>query len=268
MSAGPGDPGPANRRRRQALVSSRITHHASRPKVHASRSKASQSLLTSAATRYNIRAVTFDAGGTLIEPWPSVGHVYAEVAGQHGVRGLSAAVLNRRFAAIWQELEHFNYTRAEWAEVVDRTFAGLTRTPPSQTFFDELYERFGQPQAWRIFDDVVPSLEALRARGLKLGVISNWDDRLVPLLRRLKLFEYFNAVVVSCDTGVSKPESAIFERATKQLSLPARAILHIGDGAVADFQGARAAGFQALLLRRGSSRRGTRQFNSLRELWA
>ena len=42
-----------------------------------------------------IRAVTFDVGGTLIEPWPSVGHVYAEVAAQHGWAGLSIEALNR-----------------------------------------------------------------------------------------------------------------------------------------------------------------------------
>ncbi len=45
--------------------------------------------------RKRIRAVTFDVGGTLIEPWPSVGHVYAEVAARHGVAAIDVATLNQ-----------------------------------------------------------------------------------------------------------------------------------------------------------------------------
>jgi putative hydrolase of the HAD superfamily len=233
---------------------------------HASRTFPSQSRLTLAATVNSLRAVTFDAGGTLIEPWPSVGAVYAEVGVRHGVRGLSAALLDRRFTAVWRSLKQFNYTRAEWADVVDRTFEGLTEAPPSQTFFEEIYERFSEPEAWRIFDDVAPALESLAARGLKLGLISNWDDRLVPLLRRLNLFDYFNTVVVSCDVGASKPAPEIFRRAAEMLAVDRRAILHIGDSASADVQGARAADFQALLLKRGVAPGKAGQISSLREL--
>ena len=62
-----------------------------------------------------IRAVTFDVGGTLIEVWPSVGHVYAEVAAWHGVEGPSAGMINRRFAAAWKAARQFKYSRAHWA---------------------------------------------------------------------------------------------------------------------------------------------------------
>ena len=62
-----------------------------------------------------IRAVTFDVGGTLIQPWPSVGHVYAEVAALHGYRALDAEQLNRRFAAAWRQRTNFAYARADWA---------------------------------------------------------------------------------------------------------------------------------------------------------
>ena len=62
-----------------------------------------------------ILAVTFDVGGTLIEPWPSVGAIYAEVAAEHGLPGLSAGELTRRFGAAWRTRPDFGYTRAEWA---------------------------------------------------------------------------------------------------------------------------------------------------------
>src|SRR5262249_44700851 len=50
----------------------------------------------------SVRAITFDVGGTLIQPWPSVGHIYAEVAAHHGRRDISVEALNRQFAAAWK----------------------------------------------------------------------------------------------------------------------------------------------------------------------
>src|SRR5215813_451777 len=123
-----------------------------------------------------MHAVTFDVGGTLIEPYPSVGHVYAEVAAKHGMPGLSPAELNRRFALTWKNPQGFDYSREAWRRVVDATFAGLVPDAPSSDFFAALYDHFADPAAWRIFEDVLPTLESLAARGLKLGLVSNWDE--------------------------------------------------------------------------------------------
>ncbi len=224
----------------------------------------SHRLLPSAAQE--IRAVTFDVGGTLIEPWPSVGHIYAETAAEHGWKGLSAKALNRQFVKAWQALKNFNYTRAEWAELVDATFRGLIEAPPSRTLFSELYDRFSEPESWRVFDDVRPALDALTARGFKLGAISNWDRRLPPLLRRLGLHGYFEAVVVSCDVGSAKPSRIIFEWASAKLALPPEAILHVGDSPEMDVRGAQAAGMPALLLRRRAKAAKGDQIRSLRDL--
>lgn len=167
-------------------------------------------------TQSAIRAVTFDVGGTLIKVWPSVGHVYAEVAARHGVEGISVRQLDQRFA-----------------------------------------------DAWHVFEDVVPTLEALSARGLRLGVISNWDERLRPLLERLRLAKHFEVIVVSREAGCSKPSGAIFKRAARKLELPTEAILHVGDDRSMDVRGARAAGLSALLLKRGAREGKTGQITSL-----
>ncbi len=213
-----------------------------------------------------MQAVTFDVGGTLIEPWPSVGHVYAEVAAWHGLRNLSPGVLNRQFAAAWRTLKEFNHTRLEWAGLVQATFQGLAATPPGPALFSDLYVRFGEPGAWRVFDDVVPTLEALACRGIKLGVISNWDERLRPLLRRLKLHDYFEAIVVSHEIGFPKPSPVIFQHAAEKLALPPEAILHVGDSLEMDAQGARAASFGALELRRDADGLSPHQVKSLLDL--
>ena len=85
-----------------------------------------------------VEAITLDVGGTLIEPWPSVGHIYAEVAARHGVQA-EPEELTRRFVQAWQAHDAFQYTRADWAAVVDATFEDLGTQLPSQTFFGELY---------------------------------------------------------------------------------------------------------------------------------
>ena len=90
-----------------------------------------------------------------------------------------------RFAAAWRIAKRFRHSRSDWAQLVDATFRGLTTLPPSRTFFEALYARFARAGAWRVFDDVPPTLEALASRGLKLAVISNWDERLRPLLTLL-----------------------------------------------------------------------------------
>ena len=213
-----------------------------------------------------IQAVTFDVGGTLIEVWPSVGHIYAEVAARHDVTGLSASLLNRRFAAAWGAAGTFNHSRRGWAGLVDATFRGLTARPPSRTFFPELYARFASPASWRIFPDVFPALEGLAARGLKLGVISNWDERLRPLLRQLRLAGYFETIVVSREVRASKPARAIFQQAVDRLRLPPEAVLHVGDSLTMDVRGARAAGLSALLLQRGAPPVAAGQIKSLLEL--
>jgi len=199
-----------------------------------------------------IRAVTFDVGGTLIRPWPSVGHVYAEVAAQHGVT-VEAEALNRQFAAAWAVKNDFRHRVSDWSKLVEATFADLAPTPLSAKLFDALYSHFASATAWRVFDDVLPCLRELKRRKLKLGIISNWDARLGPLLRELQLDIYFDSIVISAEAGAQKPEARIFEMAAAQLKTSPSAMLHIGDSPSEDVAGAQAAGLQALLLARGKA---------------
>jgi dihydrofolate synthase/folylpolyglutamate synthase len=197
----------------------------------------------------SIRAVTFDVGGTLIEPWPSVGHVYAQAAQRAGV-DISPDILNQRFAAAWQARKNFRYSLSDWKELVDQTFEGLIPAPVVTEFFSELYHQFARAEAWRIYDDVVPCLEHLRNHGCKLGIISNWDERLRPLLEALDLTPYFDAIVISSEVGCHKPDPAIFRAAARELATSPAAILHLGDSTREDYEGAKAAGLQSILLTR------------------
>lgn len=198
----------------------------------------------------DIRAVSFDVGGTLIEPWPSVGHIYASVAAQFGIENVEPESLNRQFGSAWKARRDFDYSRGAWRELVNASFAGLSPEVPSRECFDAMYDAFARPEPWRIFDDVWPTLAAVRERGWKLAIVSNWDERLRPLLQELELHECFDVIVASHDAGVTKPSREIFQRAAVELNLPAENILHIGDSALEDCHGAQAAGLHALLLDR------------------
>src|SRR5688572_11821400 len=96
-----------------------------------------------------IRAVTFDVGGTLVDPWPSVGHVYAQVAANHGLRNLDPKKLDDQFALAWRSKSSFDYSRSAWAEMVAKTFSHWVEPGEHVPFFDELYERFAEPSSWR-----------------------------------------------------------------------------------------------------------------------
>ncbi len=202
-----------------------------------------------------VRAVTFDVGGTLIEPWPSVGHLYAE--GAQAVLGerLEPGLLNERFAAAWRAAHRvpgtFNYTTADWAAIVRSTFEGLTPKAAAPELFQALWERFTEPDAWHVFPDVRPCLESLAAAGIRLAALSNWDERLGPLLQRLDLARHFEVIVVSAEAGAHKPSPEIFAHAAHRLRLAPADLLHVGDSAREDAEAARACGWSSLLLRRG-----------------
>jgi putative hydrolase of the HAD superfamily len=206
------------------------------------------------ASFQGIQAITFDVGGTLIHPWPSVGHVYSEVAARHGYRDLPVDTLNQQFATAWAAKGAFNHSRAEWLALVKQTFAGILADVAVEKFFEDLYTHFARREAWQVFEDVRPTLENLRRSGVLLGVISNWDERLRPLLRDLQLSQYFPVTVISNEVGSVKPARAIFQRAVDLLGVPAASILHVGDSFSEDVTGAEGAGLKAALLdRRGKT---------------
>ncbi|MBL67286.1 MAG: HAD family hydrolase [Verrucomicrobiales bacterium] len=216
----------------------------------------------------NIKAITLDVGGTLIEPWPSVGHVYAEVAAQHGVN-VDPAVLNQQFVAAWHAGREFDYSREAWAGLVDEVFAGLSSELPSQTFFAELYERFAEADTWRMFEDVRPALACLKERGMRMAVLSNWDERLRSLLDRLELTRLFEEIFVSAEMELTKPDGRLFDAVAERMGVEGSAILHVGDSRREDLKGALSAGWQGRLLCRDGNQHPIREgqiVTSLREL--
>jgi len=208
-----------------------------------------------------IRAVSLDATGTLFAP-RDLAADYQRILGRHGVT-VERAGLRELLPEVWREFScavdptrdrfasHPDGSRGFWRDVVGRvgTLAGW---PPISPFaVAELYEHFARAEAWSVYADVVPALDRLVSAGLRLAVVSNWDERLPRLLAALGLGERFAALAVSAEVGVEKPDRRIFAAAAERLGLAPEEILHVGDRWLEDVEGAAAAGCSALWLRRG-----------------
>jgi putative hydrolase of the HAD superfamily len=209
--------------------------------------------------------VLLDVGDTLIGPRESFGAVYERVLLELGVR-IRAEALERGLRASWADINrsltpgvdrYGLYAGGEdeyWLRFVEGT---LTRTPgaPKDPAFARralapLREAFRDPSAWRVFDDVVPALDALAGMGVRLAVVSNWDSRLPVLLEALGLSSRFDAIVVSHLEGVEKPDPELFLRAVSRLCGSPEDALHVGDVPELDEAGAAAAGIASVLVDR------------------
>jgi len=192
--------------------------------------------------------------------------VYAAVAAEAGWLDFDPIELNRRFARAWRAKTDFDYSRAAWADLVVRTFGGSAVDYGLESrLFNRLYDRFTEAQSWHVYEDVRPTLEALAARGLKCAVISNWDDRLRPLLKNLGLNSMFQLVIISGEHGHHKPAPELFARAVSMLELRPAELLHVGDSRREDVEGAAQAGLRAVLLQRDGEP-GVGEIGSLLEL--
>jgi len=207
-----------------------------------------------------LHAVFFDAGNTLLYPWPSVAEVCRQVLGDSGhERDLST------IEALMPQVDQYYEDRyraddAFWANEDETVsvWVGMYSLLCRELGIDSdavhiglrVYDEFGRPDRWKVHEDVVPALERLRARGLALGVISNWDRRLTTILEGLGIREYFDTVVSSADVGLRKPDPRIFELACVRVGVSATSAAHVGDHPYADVCGARSVGMHAVLVSR------------------
>jgi putative hydrolase of the HAD superfamily len=205
--------------------------------------------------------VFFDVGGTLLDVSPSIGHVYSRACAERGAHVEPAAV-QRAFDSAWVSMSrevprganryrHFAGGETEWWErISSHAFDQCEVAAERRPTVDDLRAHFARPEAWRIFPETREVLGELRGRGLRLGIISNWDSRLPKLLASLELDGHFEVVVFSASAGYEKPHPAIFETALAAAGVEASRALHIGDRLDEDYAGAKAAGLRALLLSR------------------
>jgi putative hydrolase of the HAD superfamily len=201
-----------------------------------------------------VRAVFFDAVGTLIHPRPSAAEVYFAAAARFGSR-LSLPAIAARFAAAFRHQEEHDLAAglrtdearevARWRAIVGEV---LDDVSDPQGCFRELYEHFARPDAWRVEPAAAAVLTELAGRGFTLGVASNFDHRLRLVLAGLPELRPIRHVVISSEVGWRKPAAAFFRAVSEQAGVAAEQVLFVGDDFANDYEGARAAGLGAALL--------------------
>jgi REG-2-like HAD superfamily hydrolase len=194
-----------------------------------------------------IRAVCFDATGTLIEIAESVGTVYSRAAQAVGVK-LPAWRLDDAFARVLRHAPPLasvgaaGASRAEregaefswWCERVRQTFQATDSTvefADPKAFARSLFDSYRRAEAWRERPGARALLAALRAEGIGLGLASNFDHRLPEILKNIGLIEFFSAIEIPSLHGRAKPSASVFEALARALGARLDELAFVGDDA-------------------------------------
>ena len=198
-------------------------------------------------------AVLFDLGDTLIRLTGSGVQLLQEAAATLSVT-LDPAAAGR----VWQRVLDRSSTAEElakgrdlsterhrevWTELY--TAAGCEQLAAGLS--DQVYRRTVAAESWEAFPDTVPTLEAIRSRGVRVAAVSDTGFDLRPALDRLGLTPYLDAVLMSYEQGVCKPAASVFLTACERLGVRPERALMVGDNPLTD-SGAVTAGLYAFLL--------------------
>ncbi|MCE9529643.1 MAG: HAD family hydrolase [Planctomycetes bacterium] len=220
-----------------------------------------------------VRAVFFDAVGTLLHPADPVVETYRTIAHKHGLDLDEATIRSRirdSFArqemidqeAGWRTSEERELER--WRTIVRET---LRENAHSESCFQELWDWYREPRAWSLPVDADRVLNDLSGRGLVIGMASNFDARLAGIVERMPgLSLLADRCVISSLVGWRKPAPEFFHEVARVAGCAAGQILFVGDDYRNDYTGARAAGMRALHLDAGGKSMVAERITRLSEI--
>ncbi|HYX21186.1 MAG TPA: HAD-IA family hydrolase [Thermoanaerobaculia bacterium] len=216
----------------------------------------------------DIRAVLFDAGGTLIhvdgERVCRAAGIDFDAAAFRTAEGEAVAAVRRLV------LERPESRDAERIPLYMTTLVrelGLDAEDACREAAGRIAAEHGRANLWsRAADDAAETLSGLRTRGYRVAVISNADGRVRRLLEVAGLAPHLEFVVDSAEVGLEKPDPRIFHAATDRLALPPEACAYVGDIYEIDVVGAERAGLSAILVGDGPAPESVRRVARLAEL--
>lgn len=210
-----------------------------------------------------LTVILFDLGSTLLyskDPWPPIfreaDRALAAVLHQAGIP-LDSEAFYTEFGGF---LDAYYAERGEGT--VEKTTAvslreflsgkGFQHVPEAaiRAALDAMYAV--TQQNWYLEDDALPTLETLRQRGYRLGMISNTSDdkNVQQLIDRHGLRPYFEHIVTSAGCGIRKPDGRIFQMALDHFQAPSEAAAMVGDTLEADILGANQMGIYSIWVTR------------------
>lgn len=209
------------------------------------------------------QVIFFDAVGTLFGVRESVGAVYSELARQFGVNA-DPKVLDQAFFQSFRAATPMAFPSVRTEDIPEREYAWwwaiaaetfqqagvLNQFTDFSAFFSRLYDHFATADSWFVYSDALTTLNHWQAQGIELGVVSNFDSRIHSVLAALDLSPFFTSVTISTEVGAAKPSPKVFEAALAKHNCPPSLAWHVGDSLREDYEGAKAAGLRAILLKR------------------
>jgi putative hydrolase of the HAD superfamily len=198
------------------------------------------------------RVVLLDALGTLLyfdPPAPLLREALRERAGIEVPAAAASAAIKAEIAYYRAHL-HEGRDPASLADLRRRSAEAMRPALGIDASADVLTEALLAALRFRAYPDAVPALVALRALGLSIVVVSNWDHSLHARLAETGLAPLVDGAVASAELGHAKPDRAIFEHALELAGADPGSALHAGDAPEEDVGGALAAGLRAVLVAR------------------
>ena len=205
-----------------------------------------------------VKAVFFDWFNTLIHPDPERHEIYLASYREFGVD----LDLKELLSGILRAEEQFpEGNPIKWLDSgpkepfvryqeVLQSECGVT-VPPDVTvkIVRRLYTRANRI-SYSLYDDVIPTCQRFKERGLILGLLTNMEKSIDPVLRGVGLAPYLDVVVTSEEAGANKPDPPIFLMALERAGVNAQEAIYVGDQYGTDILGARGVGINAILLNR------------------
>ena len=186
-----------------------------------------------------IRGILFDSGDTLVRPragsWFPREH-FDDAFSKHGIVDARMDEYEGAVAVCMEYLDE-HHSEATTEEIERRQFREAYRlmleylgvASPTQELVVDILRPFEQDTGMEPFPDTVQTLEMLRRRGFRLGIVSdNWPS-LDRRYQELVLRNYFTAFVISSLVGCSKPCSPMYEAGIDQIGLDPARILFVDD---------------------------------------
>jgi putative hydrolase of the HAD superfamily len=226
----------------------------------------------------HIEGVFFDAHDTIIHLTSEAPDIYYIVGKEYGskaeiddYRKVYYALRDEWFSHPLRmeaiETKDSQKRKEWWRLFVQAVYKGIGMDVISEEHFERIYDSFTGTRYWRIFDDVIETLDILRNLGIKLGVISNWDTRLITILKDVGLYDKFDQVTISSHVGYEKPSPEIFKIAADRLGVQLRSSIYVGDSPEKDVIAANNAGMRGILIaRNGLNFQNLETIVDLREL--
>jgi HAD superfamily hydrolase (TIGR01549 family) len=205
-----------------------------------------------------LSTVFFDFGGTLANspttidrPWK----VWAGVSRDFNLH-LSEVRIQHALEAVDEEFgqqlyQYVGRTEQFWRAYDERILDRLRIRTHREEIRTAVETTFTDPSNVELFPETRAVLEGLRARGYRLGIISNFTDGLLKILEFHGLDRLLDTVTFSQEAGVAKPAPEIFATALGRARCNPSEAVHVGDSIPQDVEGAHRAGVQAVWLNRG-----------------